>query len=565
MYHIGTIQPHLPDADRPRDKTAYPTIGEAHEWADEIAERKTGLIPLTIDHAGGERPDAPLNAQGMFEVPPELQIGRVVDAVVRSNGDLLTISELFYDRPETHAIIDDLNAGREWGLSACTNLKVLEDEGRVLSKRFTHLGVTRNPEFGPENSWIHYAHTSWEGLDDTLQALMDREPDLYVPAATRARLRERQTRRGVRNVTTVATATTAAHPPSDQTGHLSRTAAPALALVSRPQSASPLTMADTTAPATPGTPASTTTPDTSAAAPAQQQQQQQLLGRFAQIHTEVDNRFSNVVDPQGNWNTDTFTPGNMLEAQRYMDRYGGLLKDAGLDLTNTGKWPEGTFTRFRDLNTFMTNATAHAMSAADTIMTDVPGGATPEMRAAAEYTKMAIQNLGARPEYLQHATQVMASHGLTKRNARAFQAQLLDKQTEFETKKAELEKTTAELKRSRDEWEADRKRLQTEYDAKLAEVTATANKRPLTETKAAAAAVDNKTNAAAVSVNTMASHNSFLPDLPNVRLSAPALGGWLKNLAAANTPAFQRQAALTQTATLDALRKPSPFAGAVQQ
>jgi hypothetical protein len=577
MYHIGTVAPFLPEANLPRDRTPYPTFEERCEWADSVAARQTGFLPLCIDHAGGERPDAPVNAQGMFEVPPEKQIGRVVDALVRPNGDLLCISELYYDRAETHGIIDDLRAGRRWGLSLCTNYKILPDTGRVLSKRITHLGVTQNPEFGPENSWIHYAHTSWEGVDDTLQTLMDREPGMYVPSGTRTRLRERQTRRGVRTVTGTATATPA---PSARTSHLppaARLATPLAPPIARVGSAH-RPMADTTSSssliAPPVTPATPATPDVVAAAPPPSQQQpsqQQLLNRFLQVHNEVDGRFNNVVNSSGEWNVDTFTPGNMNVAHTFMERYGSLLNDAGFNATNMSKWPAGTVERLTSLNKFVDHAKAHGANTVDAIMSDVPGGATPEMLAAAEYSKLAIENF-SRPEYLPVATQVMATGNHMHRNQRALAAQLLAKQSEVESKKMELEKSSGDLKRSRDEWDAERKRMQTEYDAKLAEAVSAAGKRVRTETSAVVAAQDNKTAAAAVTVDTMASRGPVgMPDLPNVRISS-ASAGWLRNLGAANTPLFEKRAATLpagQTAALNAtlaeLRKPSAFATGAPQ
>jgi len=192
MYFVGTAQTHTPDADGPSEGTTFLTRQEKMLLADDLTEGRSGDIHIVVDHADGEKMMA--NAKhwsespGAFVTPTQKRIGKMHEAFVDDKGDLVVTGELFYHRPETKAIIDGINGKgdkyEKWGLSLCTDLG--RSYGRVESKQVSHLGITRDPEFGEEGTWLHHAFLSPASLNEYLEACVTR-PNYYFPEKMRAR------------------------------------------------------------------------------------------------------------------------------------------------------------------------------------------------------------------------------------------------------------------------------------------------------------------------------------------------------------------------------------------
>lgn len=184
LVTLSTSQPWLKQCGGLREHTTMLTEIERLDFVKDLASGKLGVLPLCIDHAGGDDPNnAALRDGEPFEVPGYLIIGRVVHGIVRPNGQLLTVNEHYHERPETKAIIKDLNSGRAWGVSLCTNLVMKADMTKIYSKKVTHVGVTRDPEYGDHNTWIHLAATNWPAFYAQLAELIVREPGWYMSDA----------------------------------------------------------------------------------------------------------------------------------------------------------------------------------------------------------------------------------------------------------------------------------------------------------------------------------------------------------------------------------------------
>lgn len=196
LYLYGTAQPHMADVDiYPSHLTSQLTRQEKRAFADSVATHEAGFIPVCIDHAGAEHG---AGEPGKFQVPGQLQIGRTVLAGVRPTGDLMTGVEIFFDRPEARAVAEGIRDRKEkWGFSLCTNLKLSPDGKRIVDKRVTHIGLTRDPEFANDGtgSRVNAAYLSWQSMDEHFKRdFLDREPGYYLHPAAHERLNERLAR-----------------------------------------------------------------------------------------------------------------------------------------------------------------------------------------------------------------------------------------------------------------------------------------------------------------------------------------------------------------------------------
>ena len=120
MYALATAAPLVPRAgvagEVPSADTLYMAREDSRAWSDRVAARTHDYLPVCLDHAGGEH-----NTTARFVVPPEKRIGRVVDAMVRGNGNLLTTIDFHYDQPAGHDVFADIMAQKPWGVSLCVN------------------------------------------------------------------------------------------------------------------------------------------------------------------------------------------------------------------------------------------------------------------------------------------------------------------------------------------------------------------------------------------------------------------------------------------------------------
>jgi hypothetical protein len=468
--------------------------------------------------------------------------------MVRGKGDLLIIGESFYDRPETQRILDDLEARADppWGLSLCTNMDYLEEEGLVLSKKITHVGVTRNPEFGPENTYIHYWSRDWRAIDRELQRFMEREPDLYVPAPTRERLQARalawEAAAAKPQLPVLHTTMATRDATSDSTSHLLLpTGAATRALPAPDSSSSSSRMADSsTAPSTPGTGGTPATPST----PSGQQQVDPAIvaATFGRLHQEVHDKFETPMLATANGASSTddmYTAENFELAQSYMRRYTDALTQYGLG-PDVSQWPRDTWEHLDVLNKFMNNARDFGNEFGINKVYGKDSNAV-----SAVQSRYALAN-SAQSENLPRLREVFATANSFSKNHRELAAQMLAKQTEVEARKMELET----LKRSRDEWEAQRKKFEEEaVSAKAAAEEAVKRARIEALTPPAAAlskpgpqAIDATATGRGLAAISGSNNDMAMPGLPNVRIGKP-VGAWFSNMAKHNTDNFDRNAA----------------------
>lgn len=148
LVFLGSMQPPWPKAREPSYRGTVLTRGEKLAFIN--AYTFAHPIPLCIDHAGGNSPH--------FEVPPDRVIGFVTGALVDHEDNCLITGYVDQKRPEMRQIIADMMVHRKkWGLSAYTRFEYeneRRDTVRPGSKRITHVGVTLNPDFAEEDSYI---------------------------------------------------------------------------------------------------------------------------------------------------------------------------------------------------------------------------------------------------------------------------------------------------------------------------------------------------------------------------------------------------------------------------
>ena len=444
---LTTLQPYLRQCAGPSRGTSLLVGAERKAWADAVASRRAGFVPLCIDHADGEKQPP---SDRPFEVPGELQIGRLIDVMVRPNGHLLGVCEIFHERPETRRIAADIRAGKRWGSSLCTNLTTNADESEVLSKRITHIGITQDPQWGtndPEvggDTWIHLVAESPQGFYTKLKELyLDQEPGAYVPMEMRMRMVEMRAEwdRAAATPAPVDTRQLA----SDSTArlHAPATATPRAPL---PSPSSALIMADSSAitpmegivatgaaAAAPATAATSSAP-APAAAPAFD------TGRIPTIQRATADFMRRISDPA--------MPDRIqidLDAVRMAEE---LAKEWGSVVRHleSDAWPEDAFKSLVTLQEYIKKAKNETKEWA----TGFYGadGMTERM-------KDALLNPTA-PQNLEPARQLYATRNKGMASQADFERRLLEKQTELAVANKKAAEVEESLKRTREERDKER-------------------------------------------------------------------------------------------------------------
>jgi hypothetical protein len=192
LYVLATSQPLFPSSRGPSKNTSSLTVDDIRQFVDDVGRRTTGHIPVCIDHAGGE-----VDARGVFRVPPEKEVGRLVEAFALPSGLPLVALEVYHEQAGVaRRIKDDIVSGRRpWGVSLGTDIVARADRPEIVSKKITHVGITADPEYGGAEhngpTWIHIAAETPAAFYRELQAqVLDRYPGTYVATETRARLRD---------------------------------------------------------------------------------------------------------------------------------------------------------------------------------------------------------------------------------------------------------------------------------------------------------------------------------------------------------------------------------------
>lgn len=190
FYMLATIEPAL-ESQIHRDPKATPihTVTERIELTKRNAARDLPTLDLILDHAGGEL----LPGTERLNLPHNKRIGRGVDLLVRSNGQWLATLEVFHERDELANLIAlDIENGIPWGVSLGKDLGIPYDRYDILSKDITHLGLTRNPQYGAHaeggGTWVLIARPTKDAFYKELGQFLNKESDMFIPDQTRERL-----------------------------------------------------------------------------------------------------------------------------------------------------------------------------------------------------------------------------------------------------------------------------------------------------------------------------------------------------------------------------------------
>lgn len=188
VFVIGRIQGHVSNSNGPADGTYQHTPEERRGVADAMARGEYPEVPLYIDHGGAEH-DMNVELTGeptVVVLPRDRAVGVAHDTFVDGSGAFYGIAELDDDRPETKMIVEESARGIPWGFSAGTDVKKVP--GHILSKKFNHFGITRNPEWGEAGyTWLYDGAKSKESLYDILKTKYFNMPGMYVPKELRER------------------------------------------------------------------------------------------------------------------------------------------------------------------------------------------------------------------------------------------------------------------------------------------------------------------------------------------------------------------------------------------
>jgi hypothetical protein len=239
MHAIGIAQGHPPNANVPSEETFFFTRDEKIEIADAFGANEHPEVYLVEEHAGGEhfmgssagtlsyeQARASKN-KGHFEIPLNKRLGRVTEVMVDKHSNLHPVVQFFHENPRTREIQADINSGRKkYGFSVGVDAERLP--GKVQNKRWSHLGLTTNPEYGGDpnltfdpaepgvfGTWLHQAAVSYDGIDDIIAERYLSDPDMYAAKRTRDRVAARPKRAAPKAVSVGATRS-----PTDPTSHI---------------------------------------------------------------------------------------------------------------------------------------------------------------------------------------------------------------------------------------------------------------------------------------------------------------------------------------------------------
>jgi len=152
------------------------------------------LIFATVEH-----PD-PVPGSDVIPVPHKRKVGRVVDAFMRADGQLLNTVEVWHDNDAfIEEFMQDYEQGRcRWGGSWGKDLKIDTDRFDIQAKDISHLALTRYPAHGDDKeqgaTWVHFFSRDPALFYGALQKLMVEEEQrvpgvgLFMDEETRERL-----------------------------------------------------------------------------------------------------------------------------------------------------------------------------------------------------------------------------------------------------------------------------------------------------------------------------------------------------------------------------------------
>lgn len=182
LLFVGTAQPRWPPAEQPTYAgSMLRPVEKEHvvRLLSELGERGETACPLVIDHAGLKGPNEKLD--------PSKKIGHVTDLMVDEKSNVVAVGEIYGDRPEAHALFGSMRAGKNWGLSFFTDMETDAATGDVKRLRLSHLGVTTDPAWAQEGTWIHTYSDKREPFKRALRERYLSRPGWQVSDVTRRR------------------------------------------------------------------------------------------------------------------------------------------------------------------------------------------------------------------------------------------------------------------------------------------------------------------------------------------------------------------------------------------
>jgi hypothetical protein len=180
LYFAAVAQPRIDWLNNDSDPTRYPKHGtllkpdEKRDFADRWSSGATKLDAV-LDHADmvyvGE------------DTPPDAVLGSVTDAFIDSRSNLIVVGAANLRRPEVRRMAQELERQQvKWGVSLMTTLN--KGTGR---KTVPHIGLTRDPVWGPEGSYLEVCSTELPAFRNWVRDNYIADPTMYVPAPTRER------------------------------------------------------------------------------------------------------------------------------------------------------------------------------------------------------------------------------------------------------------------------------------------------------------------------------------------------------------------------------------------
>ncbi len=208
-YLIGIGQPLTEDAKCPPSETTHFTPEERRALVDAFGNDSHPEVYVVEDHAGGEDymdtaantyEEAAQAGSQLFDLPTEKRLGRVLELILDRDWNIHPVVQLFHEKPRSREIVDEISAGKGlYGFSLGTD--IAKNFGEVVSKRFAHLGLTKNPEYGSEpgqtvdplkpgsGTWLHDGTFSHEGIDKIIATKYLSKPGTYVAKRTLERVK----------------------------------------------------------------------------------------------------------------------------------------------------------------------------------------------------------------------------------------------------------------------------------------------------------------------------------------------------------------------------------------
>lgn len=353
MYTIGIVQGHHPNADGPANETFFFTPDENCTLIDTIASGEHPDVDVYEEHGGGENhmgntsmlsyAEACKRGTEYYTLPKSKRLGRMVEGLCDVEGNLHAVLQLYHENPRVREIIKGINNGEKYGLSIGVDAEKLPG-GRLRNKRFSHVGLTKLPEYGGNpaltydpkephlfGTWLHHGTVSYEGMDRILADKYLTLPGMYAAQKTRDRLAAR--------LSPGANVSVGASRPRIDSPSLITPDPPNPSVV--PSAQSPPRMAETTTSTIPGFPLTTPVSDLPRYEP---QQQQQAAERLRRAELELDAMYTRereMIDK-----LETSDPSKFVRAKELQLAFQNLMQEANV-FSNPSKRTKYSSTLFK--------------------------------------------------------------------------------------------------------------------------------------------------------------------------------------------------------------------------